>query len=179
MRRALAFIPLVLLAGIAIAFGLGLRHDPRALPSQLINKEMPDFALQTVPGSQLLVREVLRGKVSIVSIFGSWCVACLQEHPTLMQIARAGEVPVYGVAWRDTGADAAAWLSRHGDPYAKVGLDPHSKLAIDLGVTGAPESFIVDKTGHIRFKQTGPITPDVWEKKIRPIIQHLQNEPVA
>lgn len=179
MKRILAFVPLVILAGIAIAFAIGLGKDPRTLPSQLINKPFPDFALQEVPGSPQLMPADLAGKVSIVSIFGSWCVACLQEHPTLMQIARAGEVPVYGVAWRDTASDAAAWLARHGDPYAKVGLDPHSKLAIDLGVTGAPESFIVDATSHIRYKQTGPITPDIWKNKIEPVIRHLQSEPAS
>lgn len=177
MKRLLAFVPLILLAAIALAFAIGLSKDPRALPSQLIDKPVPNFSLQVVPGTDLLAPEDLAGKVSIVSIFGSWCVACLQEHPTLMQIARQGDVPVYGVAWRDTGPDAAQWLTRHGNPYVKTGLDPHSKLAIDLGVTGAPESFIIDKTGHIRFKQTGPITPDVWINKIQPIIEHLQSEP--
>ncbi|WP_339748383.1 DsbE family thiol:disulfide interchange protein [uncultured Maricaulis sp.] len=174
MGRWLAFIPLVVFAVMALYFGMGLREDPSAIPSQLIDEPLPAFDLAPVAGSeQGLSNADLAGHVSLVNVFGSWCPPCAIEHPMLMQIARSGVVPIYGVDWRDTPEAGAAWLARHGNPYTAVGLDPESHLAIDLGITGAPESFLVDAAGRVRYRHVGMITQADWTETILPLIREL------
>ncbi|ABC20839.1 DsbE family thiol:disulfide interchange protein [Rhodospirillum rubrum] len=175
-RRWVYFLPLAVLAGLTGLFLFGLGNDPRLLPSQLINRPLPEFALEAPPGrDRPLTSEVLKGDVSLVNIFGSWCVACLQEHPVLRQIAAEGVVRIHGIDWREKNpADGMAWLRRHGDPYDAVGQDPDSKLAIDLGVTGAPETFVVDAQGVVRYKHVGPITQQDWTEKLKPLIADLR-----
>ena len=113
--------------------------------------------------------------MSLVNIFGSWCVACRIEHPFLMRVKAEGLVAIYGIDWREKDPDAGpAWLAKYGDPYTLVGDDPESKAAIAFGVTGAPETFIVDAAGMIRYKHVGPITPDIWEERLWPIVQDLR-----
>ncbi|MGK0267366.1 MAG: cytochrome c biogenesis protein CcmG/thiol:disulfide interchange protein DsbE [Maricaulis sp.] len=175
MGRWLAFLPLVLFAVMALYFGMGLREDPGAIPSQLINEPLPAFDLEPVAGRDHgLSNADLAGHVSLLNVFGSWCPPCEIEHPMLMQIARSGIVPIYGVDWRDTPEAGAAWLARHGDPYAAVGLDPDSHLAIDLGITGAPESFLIDATGRVRYRHVGIITQSDWTETILPLIRELE-----
>jgi cytochrome c biogenesis protein CcmG/thiol:disulfide interchange protein DsbE len=140
----------------------------------LLNTPMPAFDLPPLPGrGEGLRSEDLKGQVSLINIWGSWCVACLSEHPVLIEIAKSGVVPIHGVAWRDDPERSLAWLAKHGDPYAKIGQDPQSKIAIAFGVVAAPETFLIDKQGVIRYKQTGPITPADWRNKIRPLIVQL------
>jgi cytochrome c biogenesis protein CcmG/thiol:disulfide interchange protein DsbE len=175
-RRWFYFLPLAVLAVLAVLFMVGLGKDPRILPSELINRPLPEFTLDALPerGKPLTSADVV-GDVTLVNIFGSWCVACLQEHPTLRAIAREGFVKIHGVDWREKDPrDGLAWLRKHGDPYDRVGLDPDSKLAIDLGVTGAPETFVVDAKGIVRYKHIGPITPDVWAEKLKPLVTDLR-----
>ena len=173
MRRWLAFTPLAAFALLVLALGLGLKRDPQIIPSVLIGKPVPDFTLTSVranePGFAL---SDMKGRVVLLNVFGSWCVACREEHPTLM--AMKDQAHIYGVDWRDDAG--AAWLIEHGDPYDRVGGDPEGKFALDLGVTGAPETFVIDKQGRIAFKQIGPITPDVWRGKIAPLIAKLEAE---
>ena len=155
----------------------GLTRDPKALPSQLIDREMPSFSLSELHDPQAVItQDDLKGAVSLVNVFGSWCVACQVEHPMLMQIRAEGSVQLVGINWRDTRPDAQAWLARHGDPYHRIAFDDESALAIELGVTGAPETFIVDQGGRIRYKFTGPITPEVWRDTILPIVASLAVE---
>lgn len=173
-----AIIPLLLLIIICGFFGYGLTRDPKALPSALIDRPMPTFELdQLTPESEVLANGDLLGKVSLVNVFGSWCSSCTLEHPELVQIGQSGRVALYGVDWRDPPADGAAWLARYGNPYLKTGVDSNSRLAIDLGVTGAPETFVIDRGGRIRFKQVGPITPEVWKDTLLPLIRKLEAEP--
>ncbi|MBL4693478.1 MAG: DsbE family thiol:disulfide interchange protein [Magnetovibrio sp.] len=144
----------------------------------LINREIPAFDLAPIKGSdQGWGSKDLAGQVTIVNFFGSWCIACLQEHPFLMNIKAQKLVPIYGADWREKSVDAGPrWLARYGNPYTRVGDDPKSKAAIAFGVAGGPESFIVDKKGVIRYKQVGPIYAGVWTEKLWPLIQELQKE---
>lgn len=181
MRRALYLLPVLVFVGLAVLFLKGLTLDPREIPSVLIDRPVPEMALPPLPGRPAdsgLASSDLKGRVSVVNIYGSWCIACLQEHPTLLALKQQGEVPIHGIDWRDDPAQGAAWLAKHGDPYQRVGSDPApGRAAIDFGVTGAPESFIVDQNGVIRYKHIGPITPENWRKTLLPIIRKLEAAP--
>ncbi len=170
-----ALAPLLLFGGLILAFAIGLTRDPRVLPSQLINKPFPEFELTGVYDDTPVSLADLKGEVSLVNVFGSWCVACLQEHPLLMDLARTDQVRVVGINWRDDRDKARQWLNRHGDPYELLIYDPHSTLVIDLGITGAPETFIVDQDGMVRYKHVGIITPELWKETMRPIIRSLRS----
>lgn len=161
----------VLLLG-ALAFGL--TRDPRILPSELIEKPFPEFALENLEGDAVLNPSVLEGQVSLVNVFGSWCVACTVEHPQLMALRDDPSLQLVGIDWRDTREAANRWLVRNGNPYDVIVFDPNSKLIVELGVTGAPESFIVDKAGKIRYKHVGIITPEDWNDTLRPLVESLQ-----
>lgn len=173
-----ALIPVALLLVVGGFFAFGLTQDPKAMPSTMIDRPMPQFNLTGLTTERApLTNEDLIGKVSLVNVFGSWCSSCVLEHPQLTEIGKSGAVALYGVDWRDPPADGAAWLVRYGDPYLKTGVDSDSRLAINLGVTGAPETFVIDRGGRIRFKQVGPITPEVWVDTILPLIEKLKAEP--
>jgi cytochrome c biogenesis protein CcmG/thiol:disulfide interchange protein DsbE len=178
MRRIVYFVPLAVLLILAGYFWVGLGKDPHIIPSVLIDKPVPPFALKPIQGRELgFSSDDLPGGVSLVNIFGSWCVACRVEHPFLMKLQAEGVVPINGIDWREKDPEAGpAWLARHGDPYTRVGDDPDSHAAIAFGVTGAPETFVVDARGVIRYKQIGPITPEIWEKQLWPIVQKLRAE---
>jgi len=175
MMRAL--LPLGLFLLIGIAFAIGLTKDPRRLPSELIDQPFPDFALtELYTESETLTQDMLIGQVSLINVFGSWCVACNVEHPVLMDIAARKEINLIGMDWRDERPKAKRWLAERGNPYDKVIFDNESVLAITLGVTGAPESFITDKSGNIRYKHVGVITPEIWRETLRPIVNSLETE---
>jgi len=173
--RWAALVPVGLLVVIGGFFAFGLTRDPHALPSMLVDRPMPDFTLEPLaPETRVLTNDDMRRQVSLVNIFGSWCSSCVLEHPMLMDIASTGAVAVYGVDWRDEPGAGLVWLKRYGNPYRLTGLDADSRLAINLGVTGAPETFIVDADGRIRYKHVGPITPEIWKNTIRPLVQKLE-----
>ncbi|MEQ9053845.1 MAG: DsbE family thiol:disulfide interchange protein, partial [Roseovarius confluentis] len=122
----------------------------------------------------------LKGQVTLVNIFGSWCVACQVEHPFLMELKKAGTVPIFGIDWRETNrTDGPAWLKRFGNPYTRIGDDPNSKAAIAFGVTGAPETFVVDHRGIIRYKHIGPLNRDVWRRTLLPVVTELRRAQAA
>jgi cytochrome c biogenesis protein CcmG/thiol:disulfide interchange protein DsbE len=179
MKRLLFLIPVIAFVGIIVVFGIGLTKDPKELPSQLIDRPLPQFALPGVAdapgGGPGFATADLKGQPSLLNVFGSWCAACPQEHPVLTRIAAEG-FPVYGLAWKDKPADARAWLVRYGNPYTAVADDEAGRTAIDLGVTGAPETFIVDRNGRVRYKQIGPISPEIWENTIKPLMLQLRAE---
>jgi len=178
MRRIVYLVPLAVFLVLAGYFWVGLGKDPQIIPSVLIDQPVPAFALKPIKGRELgFSSDDLPGQVSLVNIFGSWCVACRIEHPFLTKLKADGVVPIYGIDWREKDPDAGpAWLAKFGDPYTLVGDDPDSKAAIAFGVTGAPETFIVDARGVIRYKQIGPITPQIWERNLWPIVQKLRAE---
>ena len=178
MRRLSYFLPLVVLAVLAVYFSLGLGRNPNSLPSVLINMKVPEFDLGAIKGSDHGFSSTdLKGKVSLVNIFGSWCVSCRIEHPFLMDLKEKGVIPVYGIDWREVDEDAGPnWLKKFGDPYTLVGNDPKSRGAIAFGVTGAPETFFIDKQGVIRYKHMGPITDQNWHDTLFPIVQELRRQ---
>ena len=178
LRRLLYLLPLVVFLILALYFFVGLGKNPHDIPSVLIDTPAAEFDLPPIKGRDRgLASSDLRGEVSLVNVFGSWCGACRVEHPLLMQLHRSGVVPLHGINWREPNIEAGpAWLRRHGDPYTLIGADPESKAAIAFGVTGAPETFIVDRNGVIRYKQVGPITPDIWTNTLWPIVQSLRDE---
>lgn len=178
MKRTLLFVPFALFTMVAATLWLGLGRDPSVLPSALINQPVPAFALPPVrDGDQGFESGHLAGKVSLVNVFASWCAPCRVEHPTLIDLARRQGVVIHGIDWREAPHDGRRYLTEAGDPYARVGSDENGRFALDLGVTGAPETFIVDRAGRIRHKQVGPITPEVWESTIAPIVARLESEP--
>lgn len=165
---------------LVVFLAIGLTRDPSVIPTEMIDREMPDFELPELRSDTVLLRrEDLMGETVLVNVFGSWCVACLQEHPTLMQLSRDNTVRIVGVNWRDKREDALFWLQEHGDPYADIIFDAESDLVIEMGVTGAPETFIIDPKGRIRYKHIGAITPDVWTRTIRPVIDAIARESEA
>jgi len=172
-------IPLVLFIGLVGFLLIGLHRDPREVPSPLINKPAPDFQLQQLKEpTKTFAAKDMRGKVWLLNFWGSWCVACREEHPVLLKYSK-GEVPIYGVDYKyandatDERSGAMQMLAEEGNPYTMVVHDPEGRTSIDYGVYGAPESFLIDKSGIIRFKQIGPITDEVWTNKILPLAKQL------
>ncbi len=175
LGRLAFLLPIVAFAGIAILLSIGLPRDPSLLPSALIGKSVPTFSLPPVLGRTLgLSNNDLNGEVSLVNVFASWCVACRAEHPHLMRLKSAGIVPVHGINYKDRPADAAKWLDQLGDPYTRTGADLDGRVAIDWGVYGVPETFVVDRQGHVAYKQIGPITDQVLTETILPLVERLR-----
>jgi cytochrome c biogenesis protein CcmG/thiol:disulfide interchange protein DsbE len=176
MNRALALIPVGLFVALLVTFYLALGRDPTHIPSVLIDKPLPAFDLPGVgAGTAGLRTSDLRGQPILLNVFGSWCISCVQEHPVLMELAREGVV-IDGIDWRDEAIDGAKWLGQNGNPYARVGNDRTGRTGIDLGVTGAPETFIIDAKGRVRYKQIGPIDADAWNNTILPLLKKLRSE---
>jgi cytochrome c biogenesis protein CcmG, thiol:disulfide interchange protein DsbE len=178
--RPLFLLPVAGFLGLLAAFALGLEHDPSRVPSPLIGKPVPDFALPPVAGhGQGFAASDLRGRVSLVNVFASWCVSCREEHPLLLQLARAAVAPIDGLDYKDKPVDAARWLTAMGDPYGRIGADRDGRVAIDWGVYGVPETFVVDRNGVIAYKVIGPITPETLERTILPLVARLREVPAA
>lgn len=174
MRRLVYLLPIILIAGLVVAFYFQLGRDPQKLPSALIDKPMPSFNLPPIGGEgTALATADLQGKVVLLNVWASWCPPCRVEHPVLMNIAASG-VPIYGVNYKDKPEDAKRFLTQLGNPFAAVGADRDGKLAIDLGVYGYPETFIVDAAGIIRYRHAGPINKSDWEQTLGPIVKKLQ-----
>ncbi len=180
-KRILFLTPGIIFGIIAIYFAVGLTKDPSQLPSVLINTPVEQFQLAAIKGRANadrawgLENTDFHGDVALLNVFGSWCISCKVEHPFLMELKRTSDVPVHGIDWREEDPDAGpAWLKREGDPYTLVGDDPDSKGAIAFGVTGAPETFVVDRNGIIRYKHVGPLNRDIWVNAIYPLVQSLR-----
>jgi cytochrome c biogenesis protein CcmG, thiol:disulfide interchange protein DsbE len=175
MRRLAFIAPLVLFAVVAVAFLIGFDRDPKNIPSVLIDKPVPAFDLAPLAGTGKpgVKTADLQGDVRLINVFASWCVPCRIEHPVITQLVARG-LPVIGINHKDKTEDAVGWLQRHGDPYVAIGVDADGRASIDLGVYGVPESFLIDRQGRIRYKHVGPITPDVVEKTLWPLVQELR-----
>jgi cytochrome c biogenesis protein CcmG/thiol:disulfide interchange protein DsbE len=168
-------LPVSIFAAFALAFGFGLTRNPRELPSALIGRPVPQFALPPVKGRTLgLSSADLVGEVSLVNVFASWCTACRYEHPLFMKLKAQGGVPIHGLDYKDKPDDAAEWLDRLGDPYTRIGADIDGRVAIDWGVTGVPETFVIDRQGRIVYKQVGPIDQTILGETILPLIERLR-----
>lgn len=178
--RLSRLMPVGVFLVVVVFLAIGLTRDPSVIPTEMIDRDMPAFELPELREEDVVLTEAdLIGETTLVNVFGSWCVACLQEHPTLMQLAEADRVKIVGVNWRDKRQDALTWLARHGDPYDSIIFDAESDLVIEMGVTGAPETFVIDPSGQIRFKQIGPITAEVWRDTVRPVIDAIAAEAEA
>jgi len=170
-------IPLVLFLGLVVFLAIGLNRDPHEVPSPLINKAAPAFTLpQLKDPTKTFSGAEMRGKVWILNVWASWCVTCRDEHPLLIEYAKTKTVPIYGLNYKDERDDALGWLDELGDPYVLSVADVDGRVAIDYGVYGAPETYVIDQSGTIRFKQIGPVTPDVWTKQIAPLVQELNRQ---
>ena len=167
-------IPLVLFLALVVFLAIGLGRDPHEIPSPLVNKPAPAFRLAQLkdPGKTFSPEE-MRGKVWLLNVWASWCFSCREEHPQLLEIARSGAIPIYGLNYRDKREDALASLSELGDPYVLSVSDLDARVGMDYGVYGAPETYLIEKNGFILFKQIGPVTPDVWQKTIVPLAREL------
>ncbi len=167
-------IPIGIFALLGYLLYYGLRLDPRRIPSPLVNKPLPAFSLPTLDNpDKILTNADLRDHVVMINVWASWCVACREEHPVLVDLAGRKQVTIIGLNYKDTRVDALNVLRGQGNPYNTVLVDASGRTGIDWGVYGVPESFIVDKQGIIRYKQIGPITPEVWDKTLWPLIQSL------
>ena len=176
MRRLPFLLPLLLLAAMAVWIGglLLSGRDPHALPSALIDKPLPAFALAALPGrSDGVASTDFGGKPMLLNVFASWCVPCLTEHPVITKLGQEDGIPVLAINYKDNPADALAWLRRNGDPYLRIGADADGRTAINLGVYGVPETFVIDKAGRIRYRHPGPLTPDLVDTEIRPLLAEL------
>ena len=170
-------IPLAIFLVLVVFLAIGLTRNPQELPSALIDKPAPTFRLpQLKQPDKTFSAEDMRGKVWMLNVWASWCVACRDEHPFLFEYQKSGAVPIYGLNYKDRPEDALGWLSELGDPYLLSAVDLDGRVAIDYGVYGAPESYIIDKNGTIRMKHVGPVMPEVWEKKILPLVQELNRQ---
>jgi cytochrome c biogenesis protein CcmG, thiol:disulfide interchange protein DsbE len=173
-------IPLVIFIVLAVFLAIGLTRDPHELKSVLINKPAPTFHLQQLKApDKTISNEDMRGKVWLLNVWASWCVACRDEHPYLIEYAKSGVVPIYGLNYKDRREDALATLEELGDPYTASAVDFDGRVGIDYGVYGAPETYIIDQAGMIRYKHVGPMMPDVWKDKILPVVQELNRQGAA
>jgi len=182
VRRDLrtVLLPLALFIALGLFLYVGLFRDPHEVPSPLINKPAPAFQLpQLHEPTKKLTTQDMHGKVWLLNFWGTWCIACRDEHPVLVKYSQTSGLPIVGVDYKyandtsDERAAAVQFLAEAGNPYAQTIYDAEGRTSIDFGVYGAPESFLIDKQGVIRFKQIGPITDEVWNNKILPLARQL------
>ncbi|RJG03038.1 DsbE family thiol:disulfide interchange protein [Noviherbaspirillum sedimenti] len=177
MRR---FVPAAIFIAFLLLLALGLAPRSRDLPSSLIGKSAPAFSLPLLDApQQTLTPADLRGRVWVLNVWASWCGACREEHPILMQLSRTARTPIYGLDYKDGREDASAWLTRHGNPYRSSLFDADGRVGIDYGVYGVPETFVIDRRGVVRHKHVGPLTEEFVRNKLLPMLVALENEPQA
>ena len=167
-------IPLVIFVALGVLLWMGLSLDPRKIPSPLVGKPLPAFSLAALhEPSKTITPDSLRGRVYLLNVWASWCVACRQEHPVLNELARRKAVPIVGLNYKDQRNDAITWLQNLGNPYELSIVDLDGRIGIELGVYGVPETFVIDKEGIIRYKHIGPISEEAWRSKLEPLIKQL------
>lgn len=174
MKRFL--LPLGIFLGLLVFLGIGLRLNPREIPSPFIGKPAPAFKLAQLhePGKTISPQD-MAGQVWVLNVWASWCVSCRAEHPVLMDFAKANVVPVVGLNYKDGRDDGTRWLREFGNPYLLSAFDNDGRVGIDYGVYGVPETFVIDKNGVIRMKYTGPLTPEAVAQKLMPLIKELKS----
>ncbi|MBJ7379501.1 MAG: DsbE family thiol:disulfide interchange protein [Polynucleobacter sp.] len=172
MKRYLT--PLIIFIVLLIFLGLGLQLKPREVPSPFIGKPAPTFSLPILGNeTSYFSPEQMKGKVWVLNVWASWCVACREEHPVLLEWSKKQNVPLLGLDYKDKPLDALAWLKQFGNPYQLSLMDQKGSVGIDYGVYGVPETFIIDQNGIIRYKHIGPITPKILEETLLPFIGKL------
>lgn len=168
-------LPFGIFLVLAVFLAVGLNLNPREVPSPLIDKPAPAFQLpQLHDTGRTLAAQDMKGKVWVFNVWASWCAACVEEHPLLVELSKRNLVPIVGLNYKDNRADALQWLQRRGDPYTLSAQDADGRVGIDYGVYGVPETYVIDKEGIIRFKRIGPVTPKVLDEQILPLVKRLQ-----
>ena len=168
-------LPLGIFLVLVVFLGIGLGLNPREIPSPLIDKPAPAFDLvQLHEPRKSLTKQDMQGKVWLLNVWASWCVSCREEHPVLVELAKTKVVPIVGLNYKDQRPEALRWLQQFGDPYVMSIVDGDGRVGINYGVYGVPETFVIDKTGVIRYKQIGPVTPKALHEKILPLVAKLQ-----
>jgi cytochrome c biogenesis protein CcmG/thiol:disulfide interchange protein DsbE len=167
MQRFTLFIPLIIFVILVAFFWRGLSLDPTAMPSALIDKQFPEFTLTNLHSGDKISRADILGQVALVNVWATWCAACKYEHPVLNKLSEQG-VPIIGLNYKDNSPAALKWLTALGDPYQLIIVDPTGKLGLDLGVFGAPETYLIDKQGVIRYKHVGIVDMQVWNELLNP-----------
>ena len=167
-------LPLGVFAALIALLGFGLTLNPREVPSPLVGKPAPHFELpQLHDGSRKFSGSDLLGRVWLLNVWASWCVTCREEHPVLLDLARSGAVPIYGLNYKDKRDEGIAWLKSLGDPYQLSAYDAQGRVGIDYGVYGVPETYVIDRRGVIRYKRIGPLTPQILKDKVLPLVEQL------
>jgi cytochrome c biogenesis protein CcmG/thiol:disulfide interchange protein DsbE len=167
-------IPLGVFLAIGVLLASGLGRDPRRLPSVLLDKPAPEFDLPELrQEGQRVSKAALLGKPYLLNVWGSWCVECRVEHPVLTEFAQRGVLPVIGLNWKDPSEDALRWLAQFGDPFDQIAHDPEGDTVIDFGTYGAPETFLIDAGGRIRYKHVGALSHSVIEEELMPIVRQM------
>lgn len=174
IKKVVLLLPLVIFFLIGLFLLRGISLNPETVPSALIGKKMPEFSLPSLDGKTMITNRDLHGRVFLLNIWATWCGSCRMEHPGLMALAQNGIV-IIGVDYKDNANEAEKWLEKLGDPYKSVIFDPAGQLGLDLGVAGAPETFLVDKQGVIRYKRVGVIDENVWRYEISPLYFSLMD----
>ncbi|MSQ69015.1 MAG: DsbE family thiol:disulfide interchange protein [Gammaproteobacteria bacterium] len=170
-------LPLAIFVVLVAVLAIGLKLDPRYLPSPLIDHPAPEFSLSTLADESKILRKAdLLGRPLLLNVWASWCRACRVEHPQLLTLAANAEAEIIGLNYKDTRPEALATLAQLGDPYRTTLFDPTGKLGLDLGVYGVPETFVLDRRGVIRYKHVGPLTPAAWRERIQPLLAKLAAE---
>jgi len=185
------FIPLALFVGLVIFLAVGLKRDPREIPSPLINKPAPEFSLFTLAGDAKFSPADMKGQVWMFNVWATWCVACREEHPVLVAFSQKNQVPIVGLSYKEIQPQDPAykspeetklelarersqvWLKRHGNPYMTTVMDLDGRVGINYGVYGVPETYVIDKAGVIRYKHIGAVTPALLAEKILPLVTEL------
>jgi cytochrome c biogenesis protein CcmG/thiol:disulfide interchange protein DsbE len=171
-------VPLAIFLVLAAFLYRGLSLDPKLVPSPLVGKPMPSFTLTRLEDPDATISDTdIKGKVSLLNIWATWCVSCRAEHATLVELAKTGKVDIYGLNYKDERAAARQWLRQLGNPYVANAFDDTGRVGIDWGVYGAPETFIIDSQGIVRHKHVGPLTADVVNEQILPLVAKLQSSP--
>ncbi len=167
--------PLAIFAAIVAFLFVGLFRDPREVPSPLVGKPAPAFALASLhDGARKVTNDDLRGQVWLMNVWASWCVSCRVEHPLLVELSKSKAVPIVGLNYKDKPDEGLAWLARYGDPYTMSIVDADGRVGIDWGVYGVPETFVIDKAGVVRHKHIGPATSEALQQTILPLVRRLQ-----
>lgn len=175
MKRVYLFVPLVLFIALVVLFARGLKLDPNEMPSALIGHSVPEFNLPSLASPErMLTRADVVGEVSLVNVWGTWCPSCMHEHPYLMKLS--DQVPIIGINYKDVRNDALKWLGKLGNPYVLNVFDESGSLGIDLGVFGAPETYIIDREGYVRYKHVGVVNERVWQERLKPVIDKLRGD---
>ncbi|PCM45349.1 DsbE family thiol:disulfide interchange protein [Marinobacter sp. ANT_B65] len=177
MKRFWLFMPLVVAVILGVVLFAGIGKDPTKLDSALVGKPVPAFSLEDLnePGN-ILDENLFQGEITLLNVWGTWCPSCRDEHGDLMWLAREKNIVIIGLNYKDSRDDALVWLDRLGDPYRKVIYDPKGTLGFDLGVYGAPETFVIDASGVVRYRHVGVVNSEVWEQVLLPVINDAREK---